>query len=419
MPLSRRLEIRNFAWTMRNRYLFTLFFLIPILTRAQELSGRWTGRLTQEGKSGAFAYQLDLQQDGDKVSGVSFSTTADGGASARFELTGVWDGRRLVLQEIRQTEPTSPKWCLKYATLELSRTDKGLHLEGDWRAPGCTPGRLVLEQQATISADTLEQELPFTMTGTWTGHLSQSDRDYGFYFELEIGETAGGASFIVSEDNGGSARHALQWQYNESGQELTFRESAVVERTDPRWKWCIKSATLRRRREGGRYILEGNWQGYIEGSDPASARARCAPGKLYLEKPVLTRRIIQQTQQQAQAYTAGNARQIKVERVLEVHNRNLRLRVWDNGAVDGDVCTIFLNGERLLSRYRVSKYKMTIPVTLKEESNFLILHAEDLGNIPPNTVAVSVDDGVKEQVIILSSNLNESGAVMIREFKVE
>ena len=31
---------------------------------------------------------------------------------------------------------------------------------------------------------------------------------------------------------------------------------------------------------------------------------------------------------------------------------------------------------------------------------------------------ILVDDGEKEQIIILSSNLNESGAVMIRQFKV-
>jgi hypothetical protein len=34
-------------------------------------------------------------------------------------------------------------------------------------------------------------------------------------------------------------------------------------------------------------------------------------------------------------------------------------------------------------------------------------------------VAVSIDDGEREQVIIVSSNLEESGAVMIKQFKVD
>lgn len=67
----------------------------------------------------------------------------------------------------------------------------------------------------------------------------------------------------------------------------------------------------------------------------------------------------------------------------------------------------------------VYHYEIAIPVTLQERHNFLILPAEDLGDISPNTVAVSVDDGIREQIIILSSNLRESGAVLIREVRVD
>jgi hypothetical protein len=49
----------------------------------------------------------------------------------------------------------------------------------------------------------------------------------------------------------------------------------------------------------------------------------------------------------------------------------------------------------------------------------LVLHAESLGSVPPNTIAVSVFDGVKEQTIVLCSNLKESGAVLIRTFQVK
>ena len=87
--------------------------------------------------------------------------------------------------------------------------------------------------------------------------------------------------------------------------------------------------------------------------------------------------------------------------------------------VDGDIVTVFLNGELLFEKYRVTKHKYAKVVKLKPDDNYLILHAEDLGDISPNTVAVSIDDGVKEQIIILSSNLSESGAIMIKQFKIE
>ena len=51
--------------------------------------------------------------------------------------------------------------------------------------------------------------------------------------------------------------------------------------------------------------------------------------------------------------------------------------------------------------------------------NLLILHAEDLGDIVPNTVAVGIDDGIEMQTIILNSNLAESGAILIQPFARE
>jgi len=164
-------------------------------------------------------------------------------------------------------------------------------------------------------------------------------------------------------------------------------------------------------------VLEGAWEGYIEGNTPPEGR--CAPGTIVLEKPILTRSIVKTIEQPFQAYEISTQRQAKIMSTVEVKSANIKLKIWDNGTVDGDIATVFLNGEQLVKRYRVSKYKYSIPVTLKEDNNFLILHAEDLGDIPPNTVAVSVDDGIREQIIVLSSNLKESGAILIRQFKIE
>ena len=49
--------------------------------------------------------------------------------------------------------------------------------------------------------------------------------------------------------------------------------------------------------------------------------------------------------------------------------------------------------------------------------NLLILHAENLGDLPPNTIAVSLDDGSSEQLIIMNANLEESGAILIQAFR--
>ncbi len=388
---------------------------IGVLVSAQNLAGVWKGNLSQQGSSAQYTYEMRITQDGASISGIAVSK-APTGDSARFNLTGIWDAGKIILQELQQLEPKTPRWCLKYVELQLTQEGNQSILSGPWKADACEPGRMRLSKTKAFQQEVITETIPFSMPGRWTGHLSQSDREYGFYYELEIAEGGTGVSYIVSEDNGGSANHALTWAHNEASGQVSIRESEVVKRTDPQWPWCIKSANFRLRKTDQSYIIEGSWEGYIEGWE-GQRKGRCASGSILLEKPILTRQTVKMVEEAYQVAEKNTLRTVKVGRVLEVQSERLQIQVWDNGTVDGDAVTLFLNGERLLYNYRVSKRKMTVPVQLKQDNNFLILHAEDIGSISPNTVAVSVNDGVKEQVIILSSNLNFSGAVMIRRFR--
>lgn len=327
--------------------------------------------------------------------------------SATFELSGKWDGQRLQLQEFRQIQPSAPQWCLKFMNLDFSYVANEAQLAGTWTAKGCSPGNITLRRPVARV-----EEIPFAFTGRWVGELNQSDREYGFYYELNLGENGRGFSKIVSEDNGGEARHRLNWRRVDSL--IVITEEGVAEKTDPRWRWCIKDARMVVGRSGDIFRMEGDWSGYLEDYTPQTGA--CAPGQLFLEKAVLTRPVLDQLAETSNPYEAETKRTVKVDRVLKVKSKDIRIRVWDSGTVDGDIITLFLNGERILEQYRVSKRRWTIPVEILQGENLLILHAEDLGDIVPNTVAVAIDDGVEEQMIIMSSNLKESGAVLIQPF---
>ena len=401
--------------------IFTLLLCyLQISSGAQDFSGTWDGILTQKNKSESYYYQITITQVGQSISGTSFSSSPDEKNKGGFVLTGIWDGKQLVLQEVEQTQPEAGGWCLKYMLLEFSEKDGKQRLEGEWKADGCTPGAIILERKiGNLKTSIAKEEAHFSFAGRWTGHLSQSDRDYGFFYELTLETNGGGQSYIVSEDNGGSAFHQLGWAFQLSDSLFTLNETMVVSKTDPKWKWCIKSARLRLRKTPNSYVLEGTWEGYLEGLDAKTGK--CAPGKVYLEKLIDTQ-VIETTIAEGTKvpeYTEVVKREVKVARIVEVQSPNVRIKVWDNGSVDGDIASLFLNGKQILSKHRVGKLKHGIPVKLQAVDNFLILHAESLGDIPPNTVAVSVDDGKKEQVIILVSNLQTSGAILIRQFKVE
>lgn len=383
-----------------------MMFLFPSSTIfSQNISGKWSGILFQEGKTDTFYYQIDLSDKDNELSGFSFSKNKNGETAAKFEIIGTKNEQEITLQEITQLEPKGAKWCMKHIRLSL----KNGVLSGNWEAEGCIPGTMRL----TNAEFNLNQNLP-TPLGKWTGSVSQSDRDYGFYYELELFENGTGKSYIVSEGNGGSAQHSVSW--SKSGDVLEFEETSIIQKTSEEWPWCMKSGKLIISEGSNRKQMDGKWWGYIEGYTQESGP--CAPGKLYLEQPIIK---IEPTIKipEFQGYVMDQKREVKVGRVLEVSGQNIRVKVWDNGIVDGDVLSLFLNGKKLLDKHRVSKRKYGLNIKLEKKTNYLILHAEDLGDITPNTVAVSVDDGKKEQIIILSSNLRESGAVMIRQFEID
>ena len=190
----------------------------------------------------------------------------------------------------------------------------------------------------------------------------------------------------------------------------------------------MKSGSLFFKKEKNRRSLTGNWLGYIEDTDPKAGA--CAPGKLYVEQPIIDQNENALTPAKPDEPTAAkpaeigqyekkSQRNVDVERVLEVKSKTVRIRVWDNATVDGHVLSLFLNGDLIIKNYRVTRNKFEVIVKLDKPTNFIILHALNVGSISPNTVAVSVDDGFGEQVVIISSNLKNSGAIMVREFTVK
>ncbi len=420
-----------------------VFFFLAKTGHSQQQLAEWAGEVTQQGKPTSFHYTLSLTQVNDQVSGTATSSNTDGTGAAKFEVGGKWEGELLILQEVRQLEPENARWCLKHIRLQLVENQGVATLEGTWEAEGCKPGtmKLAVRQLAVGSSavgswqsgspqSAIANPLSFpkgtAIVGRFSGHLTQSDRDYGFYFEMKFEPDGTGTSQITSDGEGGNATHQLRWTFNEAEQRLDFEETAILEESVPSWRWCMKSGSLFYKKEENRRSMAGSWQGYIEGLTPKTGA--CASGKLYVEQPIFDQKETAKAKPGEPAlpkpigvsqYETKTKRDVEVERVLEVRSKTVRIRVWDSGTVDGDVLSLFLNGELIVKNYRVTRQKYEAIVKLDKPTNFIILHALNLGSISPNTVAVSVDDGFEEQVVIISSNLATSGAVMIKEFTVK
>jgi hypothetical protein len=99
------------------------------------------------------------------------------------------------------------------------------------------------------------------------------------------------------------------------------------------------------------------------------------------------------------------------ERITVIHKR-LTIQFWDEGQEDDDRITLIFNDKKILSDYTLKKNKKEErTVEVRPGRNSLILIAENLGKIPPNTAIVMVYDGDKKSRLELKSDLDKSGAV--------
>ncbi len=108
-------------------------------------------------------------------------------------------------------------------------------------------------------------------------------------------------------------------------------------------------------------------------------------------------------------------RKITYVQELLVKSKNITIELWDNKEQDGDIVSVYLNGEPIISKYSLTKDKKQFQVQLNaSKSNDLFLYAHNLGTIPPNTVSIEISDGASSEKIVLNSDLSSSEAVLIK-----
>ena len=108
-----------------------------------------------------------------------------------------------------------------------------------------------------------------------------------------------------------------------------------------------------------------------------------------------------------------NGRKLLIQETVNVTESTIKLMVWDKNRVDGDVVSIYVNGQLIKENLEVTGTKKEIIVHLQMGSNFIVMEAINLGRVPPNTAAISINNGTKYKLTTLISDLKKSGTVEI------
>ncbi|MFT5167807.1 MAG: hypothetical protein ACI8P3_003045 [Saprospiraceae bacterium] len=107
-------------------------------------------------------------------------------------------------------------------------------------------------------------------------------------------------------------------------------------------------------------------------------------------------------------------RQVNYTQTLDLASPDIVIKVWDDNKEDGDIISLQVNNEWVLKNFILENKPSKFGYRLKKGDNYLMLHAVNLGKMPPNTAALSIHDGIKEHKLTLSSNFKESEAILLR-----
>jgi len=109
-------------------------------------------------------------------------------------------------------------------------------------------------------------------------------------------------------------------------------------------------------------------------------------------------------------------RQTVLSREIEISSDSVRISFYDNGEIDGDSVSVFLNRKPILINRELTAEALNVYIKLDStrEVNEVSMFAENLGVYPPNTALMTVNDGERRYEVYLSSSLTQNASVRLR-----
>lgn len=347
--------------------LASIVFLTPFGAISQKLSGQWTGGFTSSGNSfsGKTDYVLELEIKDNNVSGYSY-TYFNLGSKRCFticRLSGNFDkgSKSLIVKEVEKVKGNTPpdfQDCLQTHSLTYLKAEGKEILAGKWKPAfeknNCGTGETELERKQLVRV------------------LPQTNK-----------------TEPVTKGNNLVKNQLKQPPVTKQPPKpATPKEKPVREEPD--------AITAKPLSEPSRTIpLESN-------ATPKNYSSR--EQQSIADKPKL-----QKINDTDQRIVKRNKQVIKT---INVDEKSIRVDLYDNGQIDGDTVSLYLNGKLMVSKQRLSTSPISLNIDLSDvEEQELIMYAENLGTIPPNTALMVVTSGEKRYEVNITSSEQFNGAV--------
>jgi hypothetical protein len=246
------------------------------------------------------------------------------------------------------------------------------------------------------------------INGIWKGKLVQ---DPGGCFptyniELQIsmaGTKITGVSYHYS-DTSNFVKEDFEGMYDQTAKSISIDEIKVLNFHVPtECVPCIKKYFLTYHTGGNEEQLRGSW-----GGTTMTNKASCPPGTI-----VLTRTLTPDFKPEFKLPPTLTQRKNELVKEIKVDTGTIKLDFYDNGIIDGDTISVYVNNMPVVSNRMLTAKPITtyVKIDLHRTMQEVIMVGENLGTIPPNTALMIVTAGDKRYQLYLVSDEQKNAMV--------
>ena len=183
-------------------------------------------------------------------------------------------------------------------------------------------------------------------------------------------------------------------------------DSTIAVKLGPMDENCLGRYTMKLTSTGDLLEMTGRWE------DNSVSLFQCPPSGVWLEKK--SNEKIKQTNSTPKDKRLERISDIQsLVEISSIEKDSILIELYDNGIVDNDSASIYLDDSLLLYKQFVSGKPISLYVSLDKQRPIskLKLVAENLGSIPPCTVLMVIRTKKKRYEVNLSSNFNSNAVV--------
>ncbi|MXV53119.1 hypothetical protein GS399_19305 [Pedobacter sp. HMF7647] len=263
------------------------------------------------------------------------------------------------------------------------------------------------------------------LRGVWNGYLTSDtsgvpiiDVDYLLNIKEQTQNIVRGRAYIYR--NAYFIEGSLDFVALFENSQLKITELRIVNSSIPKTfgdrYLCIKRLKLNYSKADTADFLKGHWQGNIESGE------RCIPGGAILSRPRghdaqnIPQEVLDDMLRDPEKITRFLGTRLSNPVTLTVKNRVVKIELRDYLKEDHDTVTVYYNRRSVIKQLEIVKkpYLQNLRLDRTAELNEVILYANNLGRIPPNTSTLTIDDGFTRQAVNIESSLEVSAVIYLQ-----